>query len=347
MPSTNTFGIEIECYMPAGTTCAAAARLVSASTGLPMSFVGYDHHRSENWKVVTDGSLHGGNGMEFVSPPLEGEAGLEQVAKVCRAIVAAGGTVNHHCGLHVHVGMRRQTAAEIKSILEVYNRYEPVLDMVMPPSRRGSSNVFCKSLNDDIRSVRALNDVSEIVRHFQRRYGSSARYFKVNVQSLTRHGTIEFRQHSGTIDETKVVNWARFCLKLVDASIKASVATPVANVPASTARVGSKTWQVGELLRRPGGAEASEIYAVFGKTCGDGINIPAMAKANGLVIRKVRGTGRRHRYEVVAAATEGPALPPEIMSAPVTIDALLDKVEAGIEEKAFFKGRYSAFAERV
>ena len=49
------------------------------------------------------------------------------------------------------------------------------------------------------------------------------RYYKVNLQSLSRYGTIEFRQHNGTIDAEKILNWVSFCTQFVLASANAPV----------------------------------------------------------------------------------------------------------------------------
>jgi hypothetical protein len=42
------------------------------------------------------------------------------------------------------------------------------------------------------------------------------RYQKLNLESLERHGTIEFRQHSGTVDAEKAVNWVRLCTAFIE-----------------------------------------------------------------------------------------------------------------------------------
>jgi hypothetical protein len=41
-----------------------------------------------------------------------------------------------------------------------------------------------------------------------------ARYFAYNFTSLRRHGTIEFRQHKGSVDEEEIMKWVEFCTSL-------------------------------------------------------------------------------------------------------------------------------------
>ena len=47
-------------------------------------------------------------------------------------------------------------------------------------------------------------------------------YKKVNICAFARHGTIEFRQHQGTLSFEKIVNWISFCQEFVNHSKKTS-----------------------------------------------------------------------------------------------------------------------------
>ena len=59
--------------------------------------------------------------------------------------------------------------------------------------------------------VRMLSDVAGTI---------CTRYTKVNSQSYNRHKTIEFRQHSGTINYTKIMGWVKFLKDLIKFSEK-------------------------------------------------------------------------------------------------------------------------------
>jgi hypothetical protein len=43
------------------------------------------------------------------------------------------------------------------------------------------------------------------------------RYIKLNLQSYVKYGTIEFRQHSGTIEFEKMYNWILLTQQMVEA----------------------------------------------------------------------------------------------------------------------------------
>ncbi len=98
--------------------------------------------------------------------------------------------------------------AKVGKILALYAKHEAWIDAMMPKSRRGNGNEMIKTLN-------VARDVARTVEAFvacktrddvQRLLGD--RYYKVNPYSLWRHGTLEFRHHSGTIEAAKIVNWA-------------------------------------------------------------------------------------------------------------------------------------------
>lgn len=48
--------------------------------------------------------------------------------------------------------------------------------------------------------------------------------------SYSRHKTIEFRQHQGTTDYKKILNWVMFCGKLVEWSKKNRLTANVTSV---------------------------------------------------------------------------------------------------------------------
>jgi hypothetical protein len=51
---------------------------------------------------------------------------------------------------------------------------------------------------------------------------TTSRYRNINLQAFTKHKTIEFRQHHGTLDGTKISNWVSFILNFVERSCLAA-----------------------------------------------------------------------------------------------------------------------------
>jgi len=206
-----TFGVELEFV---GVRPQEVANVINA-TGIDCYFEGYHHNTTPYWKLVTDASLDGVGG-EIVSPILKGEDGAKQLEQVIAALDTLDNIrVNVQCGLHVHLDVNDLTVGQIQSVYERYADYESQIDMIMPRSRRGQNSRWCRSVTDvkgRIKNVRSKTKAG--LAH------AAGRYYKVNLQSLTRYGTMEFRQHSGTINFDKIINWVSFLMAFVDTSAK-------------------------------------------------------------------------------------------------------------------------------
>lgn len=204
------FGIEIEAHGIERTRVAQALR----SAGIECYAEGYNHDTRTSWKVVTDGSLNGDHTFELVSPILEGENGLQQVRTVSEVLTRLGAKINRSCGLHVHFDAAGMDLQNWKRLLMNYAGLESTIDSMMPQSRRGNANTYCKSmkianLQTKMEAARTLDQCRNIFPN---------RYSKINTQAFARHRTIEFRQHSGTFESAKIENWILFLHNLVDFS---------------------------------------------------------------------------------------------------------------------------------
>ena len=58
--------------------------------------------------------------------------------------------------------------------------------------------------------INTSNSITELVNVF------GSRYFKLNLQSFNRYGTVEFRHHSGTTTFSKIKNWILIYSRFVD-----------------------------------------------------------------------------------------------------------------------------------
>lgn len=219
---TRKFGIEIEAYNCTREKLASELR----AAGIDVAVEGYNHTTRNHWKLVTDASLTGNNTFELVSPVLEGEAGLKELEKVCWVLEFCDVKVNDSCGLHIHMDAADFDLQTWKNLALSYKHLERVIDSFMPQSRR--QNYYCKGLSSisavDIQAAQSINDL-------QAAFGNN-RYRKVNLEAYARHRTVEFRQHSGTTNFTKMENWVRFLNGLITFA-KAGIAgtTSLDNIP--------------------------------------------------------------------------------------------------------------------
>lgn len=225
-----TFGIEIEFN---GITASAAVRAIR-STGVECLNLSdtYHHTSFQNWKIKYDVSVnrtgcgpraYGGN--ELVSPILRGEAGLIEVFNVCRVLEEAGAKIDKTCGLHVHIGVDAISKKEMKNLLRGWTRYEKVIDLFMPNSRRGNNNQYCKSILSTSTDLNYRGQVNEgsLFEYIDNVDSFTAvqtlaqdRYGKMNFTGFASRGTIEFRGHSGTVSGKKVCAWIQFCTLFID-----------------------------------------------------------------------------------------------------------------------------------
>ena len=202
------FGIEIEAV--GLTVC--QAEVVLRRAGIPV-FNGYtpESLNSKNWKVVRDGSVS--KGFEAVSPVLSGYEGLAEVERVVKILRAAGAKINHCCGFHVHVDAGDLDTYAMKVAVRRYFVHETEIDKFMDRSRRGNGNNWARSMEAvDGR----LTPFSEDIERKNFCAQVDKRYFKLNLLAFLRHGTLEFRQHHGSLDHERISNWIQFCVQFIE-----------------------------------------------------------------------------------------------------------------------------------
>lgn len=219
---SRTFGVEIEAVGLTPTQAAAALRVA----GIEARSEGYNHDVCGYWKLSTDASVHddelGGREFECISPPLSGQEGLDKVRRVVEVLRNAGARVNSSCGLHVHHNASEFKLRHLRSVLALYWKYESAIDELVPLSRRENNNAYCHSLRRNIRQGwgedRSIVTTRDLARRFDGDYG---RYHKINLSSYLRYGTVEFRQHAGTLNGAKITAWILFTQAIVTRAVEA------------------------------------------------------------------------------------------------------------------------------
>lgn len=169
---------------------------------LPAHYENYHHNTRDYWRVTTDSSC----GLEAVSPPLAYHE-REQVRTVMRALRDAGAVVNRNCGYHVHHEWPwweeiddDEAVDRLNRLRNLYRAAEPLHRALLSPSRW--SNSYCKPASE----LQGL-DLDDL-----------DRYVDINVVSLPRQGTVEFRQHQGTLNGVKALAWMAWTRSLVHAA---------------------------------------------------------------------------------------------------------------------------------
>lgn len=211
------FGIEIEFYSPKN-VLNTVENLRKHVRGLMI-----EKWYGTEWRIVHDGSLSDVDGffsMELVSPVLDTEeaSDLRTVRKVCATLQAMGAFVNRSCGLHVHIDASDLSVEDVKTVFHRYTKFESTIDLMMPTNRRGSDVYYTKGGSNVVNMVESCQTMHALQRVLP------DRYYKVNLHALAKHNTIEFRQHSGSINGDTILNWVEFLSSFIKAS-KGSAAT--------------------------------------------------------------------------------------------------------------------------
>ena len=209
------FGVEIEFF---GATREEVARKLREKN-IEARVEGYNHVTQEHWKLVTDSSVNprgcgnmNDHGNEIVSPILYGIEGLKELETVCNTLEEVGAKVDRTCGIHVHHDITDMNIEQIKNIFKIYNKYNNYIENIMPRSRRAEArNTYCQPFSE--REKEVMYNATTLQ---EMKQGLVDRFKTVNFTSYTKYGTLEFRQHSGTVEYEKIKAWVLTTAKMID-----------------------------------------------------------------------------------------------------------------------------------
>jgi hypothetical protein len=195
----------------------------------------------DHWdtSVVADGSL-GDSGWELNTQPANGDAFVSLIQDHAKGLDAAECVVDESCGVHVHVDARDITEKELRKIIVLYQRVEPMLYAL---SGNRVSNRYCAPCgnyygywpHDPFEARMRLRSIlyrdgkrlkksqyyrdSSTKRTYLPEMGEKyhhSRYHALNIHSYYKRRTIEFRHHKGTVDGTRLQNWGLVCGHLIE-----------------------------------------------------------------------------------------------------------------------------------
>jgi len=242
-----TYGIEIEAIRRNGITQTGLAAYLSNKFGVPIRYRGYTHDGVRNWKIVDDGSLSN-MGTEIVTP-ISTNADMSLIRRIVAGLKGLA-SANRECGLHVHHGIVKDgkrldsvlwgddfeeavsLAGWVGRILYAYTHFQAQIDGFMAPSRRNGRNTYCQRLDYMVERFLRYGNPANFEHEFKADYFNQPmegfsklrrlfdnlcndRYVNVNLCSLGRYGTVEFRQHHGTTNPNQVQAWVEFTQALV------------------------------------------------------------------------------------------------------------------------------------
>jgi hypothetical protein len=157
--------------------------------GLEAQIEDYNHQVRDHWKVTTDSSC----GYELVSPILT-EATVRSVSPAMRSVAESGGYITERCGLHVHIELPTPSTELACDVAALYHAAYELIVPMLAESRL--DNQYARFIDDREDWLSYLLD---------------ERYMAVNIQAVHRQGTVEFRQHQGTLSPRRAYAWMNLC----------------------------------------------------------------------------------------------------------------------------------------
>ena len=172
------------------------------------------------WKTTRDGSLRN-NSYEYVfRKPLtviEAEEAINQLYNVFE-LANTELKQSYRTSVHIHVNYLNNTVQEIMNSIMLYYIVEPILaNFCLEPRRH---NLFCLQASE----AEAIKDT--LLRVLTAKAGSSLyhlsnediRYAAMNLNAITKFGSIEYRMLEGSASKKKILKWIDLLLELRSAS---------------------------------------------------------------------------------------------------------------------------------
>ena len=225
-PSSRTWGIEIE-TVRADQTSRPAGWTATTDGSLPGGDNSYcdcscnecydsDHCNDREESCYDDDS----SSLEFVSPILNSfnSSGLRQLC----TDLGVDPDEDSSPGIHVHVGASDLSVADVTNVMLSYSAIEQLL---LPLLHRKTFN-YCKATSSDtlrwwlakVRDYRKMNPDAHMEPSRLAYDAPNDRYLDVNLLSLSKHGTIEFRAMGAWYDYDHLSRWAWLVRELVNVS---------------------------------------------------------------------------------------------------------------------------------
>jgi hypothetical protein len=112
-------------------------------------------------------------------------------------------SISTRCSVHVHINALDMTVENIKTFLLYYMIFEKALYNY---SGKRWKNIFCVPLNTWYFNLRHLNSFGLA--------NEWSKYAGLNLETLMRHGTIEFRQMTGNTNAIYINTWVNMIVNL-------------------------------------------------------------------------------------------------------------------------------------
>lgn len=184
--------------------------------GLELEVEGHDLPAGpEGWTSHNDGSLRGENLEYVLARPLDLEPAVKALHDLFLTIKKHGAHLNesNRTSFHVHVNMRNFNIVRTAKLITLYGIFENLLTNWCGEYRVG--NLFAQRMCD---SAWIVTSCAEALRSNSfANLGNDWRYAAMNLASINKFGSIEFRAMRGITNADDGITWLSMLNKLVEA----------------------------------------------------------------------------------------------------------------------------------
>ncbi len=170
------------------------------------------------WHSEDDGSLRGyypETRAEYVlNEPIKPDEVVPALQQLVAALPDAKFDFSYRTSVHVHVNVQELNHTQILNMIYTYLVLEEPLMTYCGKFRKG--NRFCLRLAD---AEGLLDSIQKMVKDrntFYAQVGENFRYSAINLASLQKYGSIEFRGMRGNIEIPVIHTWTRALLAIKD-----------------------------------------------------------------------------------------------------------------------------------
>ena len=176
------------------------------------------------WNIHQEGSLRGDYACEYVSyEPFKYSVYKEHLNILLSSLSKFRKHIDENSirtSFHVHFNVCNSTPVEIWTTAVLYWLLETPMMQYCGPSRQG--NRFCLRLKDAeailrVASADLLNDL-HMSRPFTA-FRNNIRYGAMNLSSINKFGSLEFRGMRGTLDYDILINWMTGLERIVEQKV--------------------------------------------------------------------------------------------------------------------------------
>lgn len=169
------------------------------------------------WMAKSDGSLRN-HGIEYVSEPLL----MREVHPSMEALMKSleGAEWIRKCprtSTHIHINVLEHTVVEYINALVIAWMVDNVLLKHCDKFRE--ANQYCLRLRDAEDVLRQLYSFLDSMQ-FNRLHEDTLKYASINIFTIHKFGTIEFRAMDGDVSVDRVTNWVKLCYQTVQSGKK-------------------------------------------------------------------------------------------------------------------------------